>query len=225
MANMIYGTNQNDKWNGTKGDDNYHGKDGHDKIAGRGGNDDLFGGQGNDTIDGGAGKDDIYGGYGNDKLNGGDNSDNIDGGANNDRLYGDDGDDVLFGGTGNDTLSGGYGEDQLEGGKGRDVFEFHDEDRVTINNPNIDTIKDFTPGTDTIDLSMIDADTTIKGDQDFAYVPYQQGQTLQAGEVTSHYDLNTDRTIVQGAVDNDGLLDFGIELVGDVNLTPSDFNF
>ena len=70
------------------------------------------------------------------RLWGGGDGDALRGGAGDDRLHGGEGDDSLTGGAGNDTL---YGEE------GSDVFVFASGDGV-------DTIADFTPGEDMIDL-------------------------------------------------------------------------
>jgi len=63
-------------------------------------------------------------------------------------LNGGAGNDSLMGGAGNDTLIGGLGNDTLSGGIGNDVFVFNS---ATAN--NLDTILDFTTGTDKIQLS------------------------------------------------------------------------
>jgi Ca2+-binding RTX toxin-like protein len=55
-------------------------------------------------------------------------------------------DNDITGNGGNNRLSGGLGDDDLTGGKGSDIFVFKD-------NFGRDTIHDFAPGTDRIDLS------------------------------------------------------------------------
>jgi len=62
-------------------------------------------------------------------------------------LSGGNGADSLIGGSGDDTLSGGLGNDALTGGVGKDVFIFN-----TATSNNIDTILDFTTGSDKIQL-------------------------------------------------------------------------
>lgn len=74
---------------------------------------------------------------GNDTLNGGGGNDTLDGGGGNDRLNGGDGADVLIGGAGKDTMTG---------GRGADVF-------VLATGSGADTITDFTPGLDRLDLA------------------------------------------------------------------------
>ena len=64
----------------------------------------------------------------------------------NDDLYGNDGNDQLNGSAGDDRIADGTGTDKLTGGPGADIFDFADDGRT-------DTILDFEPGIDRIDLS------------------------------------------------------------------------
>jgi RNA 3'-terminal phosphate cyclase len=150
----------------TKGDRrgvNRKGTSKNDRILGTPKNDDIRGGRGNDTLIGGFGIplygiDRLFGEDGNDNLIGGSDSDWLDGGKGRDRISGGDGRDVLFGGadrdkllggTGNDVLTGGMGDDILTGGSGRDTFTFNSL------NEGVDTIRDFSPTEDLIDLRSI----------------------------------------------------------------------
>ncbi|BBM64608.1 hypothetical protein VA249_12540 [Vibrio alfacsensis] len=101
-----------------------------------GGNDIIFGEEGSDAIFGGSGNDTIYGGKGLDVLRGGTGDDHIDGG---------DGSDFLIGGSGNDILVGGDGDD---------IFKFVDQGDG-IRDGEMDIVKDFTSGEDTLDLSEL----------------------------------------------------------------------
>jgi Ca2+-binding RTX toxin-like protein len=123
---------------------------GNDALIGGVGNDDLYSYTGNDTIEAGTGFDRIWAGSGDDYAQGGYNGDQIYGEEGNDDLRGGNGLDLIVGGLGNDTIRGAKGTDTLTGGEGADVFIFEKEADGTI---NIDTITDYTVGTDQIQLS------------------------------------------------------------------------
>jgi Ca2+-binding RTX toxin-like protein len=93
-------------------------------------NNHLFGNAGNDILLGLGGKD---------RLLGGDGSDDLQGGNGKDRLVG---------GKGDDRLEGGSGKDMLIGGKGKDRFVI-----TQAKKKSRDTIKDFNPADDTIQIS------------------------------------------------------------------------
>ncbi len=80
----------------------------------------------------------IIGDSGNDRLTGNSLNNTLTGGGGNDQLTGQDG---------NDSLIGGFGDDLLTGGNGSDNFIFNSS------NLGIDTISDFTSGSDKIVLS------------------------------------------------------------------------
>lgn len=101
---------------------------------------------GANALNGTNGDDQLYGYAGNDILNGGDGNDIIRGG---------DGHDVVNGESGNDIVLGGSGADLLTGGQGRDIFRWEAGDQGSAGNPAIDTITDFVPGTDVLDLRSL----------------------------------------------------------------------
>lgn len=70
---------------------------------------------------------------------------------------------VLTGGSGNDTLNGALGNDTLEGGAGSDRFVF----TTKLGASNVDTLSDFTSGTDEIALKA-SIFKKLKGDTDLA---------------------------------------------------------
>jgi Ca2+-binding RTX toxin-like protein len=159
------------------------------------GNDTVYAGSGNDTVHSGAGNDTLYGGSGNDKLHGGDGHDILNGGSGADQLFGDEGLDLLNGGSGNDTLSGGVGRDTLNGGVDADVLiGGRDADRLIggygadtfsfvaatdLGFGHTDVIEDFSRNqADKIDLSGIDANDTLRGNQAFRLV---DGPSAEAG--------------------------------------------
>ena len=113
---------------GFQGEQTFSGGSGDDSLSGQDGDDTLRGRGGDDTLDGGRGDDILEGGAGDDILSGGRNE------------------DVLDGGKGDDTLIGGKGDDTLTGGRGSDTFV------QNFSEQGADTITDFNPGMDTIEL-------------------------------------------------------------------------
>ncbi|MDR6759215.1 hypothetical protein J2Y48_004531 [Mycoplana sp. BE70] len=168
-------------------------------------------------------------------------SDKLTGTSGNDVLDGKGGNDVIKGGAGNDTLVGGTGVDILTGGAGRDVFVFASvKDSAPgyaglVNNGGFnplsgggkrDIVTDFVHGEDRLDVSKIDADLKLAGDQAFVW----RGKGDLSGKmgelIYRTFDVKgtaNDRTIVYGDVNRDGRADFQIELSGIINLTKGDF--
>lgn len=172
----------------------------NDTLTGTGEQDVLDGGLGNDTLNGLGGNDRLIGGWGKDTLNGGD------------------GDDVLIGGLGQDTLTG---------GAGRDVFRFESRlDSGTVNSTR-DVITDFTRGQDRIDLSAIDANSSIftSGDQAFSLLAKAGAAFTGAGQLRFSFQKigGTEYTVVEGNTDTLRTADFSIALLGHHELTASDF--
>jgi Ca2+-binding RTX toxin-like protein len=154
----------------------------------RDGNDRFFAGRSADTIHGGLGRDRIAAG----------------GGA--DRLLGEGGNDLLRGGGGHDLLIGGAGSDTMYGGLGADTFSFTD----AAGSEAADWVRDFRDE-DLIDVSRIDADVTLAGDQAFVMVEAFSGQ---AGELVVAYDAGSQTTSVLGDIDGDALEDFLVSVEG-----------
>ena len=124
----------------------------------------TVGDNGDNVIGGGNGNDNIQGRDGNDSISGNAGNDTIRGENDNDTLYGNSGDDTIYGGAGNDTLVGGTGLDVLYGDGGADVFGFLQMDG------NIDQIRDFELGTDTINITNILTGCTVGVDDISDYV-------------------------------------------------------
>ncbi|HMT15251.1 MAG TPA: type I secretion C-terminal target domain-containing protein, partial [Aestuariivirga sp.] len=94
-------------------------------------------------------------------LYGNSGSNTLDGGAGNDTLYGLAGDDSLNGGDGNDHVRGMAGADLLAGGAGNDTFAWGGLGDAG------DTVTDFTPGSDKLDLTGL-FDAIGHGADDYA---------------------------------------------------------
>lgn len=122
-----------------------------DQLIGSQAADVIFGHQGHDFLEGLAGPDILLGGPDNDDLLGGDGPDLLSGGLGDDRLLGGAGDDDLIGGAGNDVLQGGAGDDAMRGDAGADTFVWLYPSSAERSTPE-DSIEDFTPGEDRLDL-------------------------------------------------------------------------
>ena len=211
-------------------------------LTGGAGNDVLNGGAGIDTLIGGAG-DDIYfvdvagdvvtelANEGIDTVNAaitytlGANLENLTltgtaaingtgNGANN-ILIGNSAANVLNGGAGNDFLTGGGGKDTLTGGAGADAFIFTAVTDSTAAAPEL--ISDFTwADGDYIDLTRIDANSTLAGDQAFSFV---SAFSKQAGQATLAYNATTNTTTFSADVNGDGVADFVLQITGQQDAT------
>lgn len=170
----VYGGKGTDRLNGGADDDRIFGGAHDDVVRGDDGNDRLRGGTGDDRLSGGSGDDGLRAGGGSDTVLGGDGNDLLIGGSDSDTMNGGAGNDRLFGGTGNDFLTGSNGRDILFGGDGWDEFIYADmrEGR--------DVIRDFTDGTDLIDLSALGigfADVSVSAAQAGASTQLAFGNT------------------------------------------------
>jgi predicted extracellular nuclease len=137
-------------------------------------------------------------------FNGSDESDG------NFRLFGGGGNDVLTGGAGADLIVGGRRGDTLTGGAGNDVFRY--DSVADSNSTERDGIQDFNSG-DLIDLSRIDANTLVAGNQAFNFI----GSAAfggNAGELRfENISLGGPIWLVQGDTDGNGVSDFEVVLV------------
>jgi Ca2+-binding RTX toxin-like protein len=99
--------------------------------------------------------------------------DTINGTAGNDVIDGLAGKDTINGGAGNDRIIGGLGADTLTGGTGSDVFVYTSTDDSSAaflrGFASYDTIMDFDVAHDLVDLSAIDANTQLAGNQPFIW--------------------------------------------------------
>lgn len=238
-AERIYGLAGNDRLWGFEGDDQLIGGAGADVLTGGPGQDeasyhnsdngvrvvlfqntgrygdaegDLFGSI--EDIIGSQYADEIFGDNANNRLYGLGGHDNLEGCAGNDQLDGGDGNDKLYGQDGSDVLIGRAGQDRLFGGADADTFVFAAISDSIVGAP--DEVVEFTrEHGDKIDLSGIDANTNISGNQAFTFVG-SQALTNNAGE------LRYTGRILEGDVDGDGRADFAIQFnLGE--LRSSDF--
>ncbi|WP_137178662.1 calcium-binding protein [Roseomonas sp. AR75] len=232
--------------NGGKGADLLKGMGGNDVLLGNDGADDLFGGEANDYLSGGNGVDSLQGEAGNDTLygnndadymSGGTGNDYLDGGAGNDNMHGDDGIDVMHGGDGDDLMQGGAGSDEIHGGNGNDrIYGGLGKDKLygdagfdTFSYQSLaesnaangrDFIYGFEQGKDKIDLSWIDANATVAGNQAFAF-------TGSGAFFKSAGDLWITTSLLGATVNcdvnGDAIADMQINVAGVWTMAASDF--
>ena len=129
--------------------------------------------------------------------------------------------DTLKGGAQADLLHGNLGADLLTGNGGADIFRY--DSTAESQSSTLDQILDFTPGTDRIDLSRIDANTVAGGDQAFTWIG--SGAFSQTPGELRALDLNGTGWLVQGDTDGNGSADFSIILTlqGPTPLGGGDF--
>lgn len=195
-------------------DNDITGNSNNNTLSGLSGNDSLFGLDGNDSLNGGNGNDTLDGGSGNDTLSGANGDDTLFGLDDNDALDGGNGNDILDGGSGNDTLIGGAGGDILTGGAGASVTYTAP---AHSNGANIDTITDFLNGADKIDLSAIDANSGVGGNQAFTFIGAAAFSAGVAGRGQLRYDSATGS--LQGNVNTNTAAEFEIHLTAGLDLS------
>ena len=214
---ILTGNALNNTLTGSIGDDTLNGGDGADTLNGAAGVDIMTGGTGNDAYHVGRAGDVVVelAGGGVDTVYAASNytlAANVENGvvtATGSRtLTGNSLNNQLTGYVGVNTLNGGAGADTLTGGAGADRFVFSSAADTAW--ATYDTITDL-QAADIIDLSGIDANTNVAGDQAFVKVSAFTGV---AGQVRLVYSSTSGDTYVQGDVNGDGVGDFRIRLVG-----------
>jgi Ca2+-binding RTX toxin-like protein len=247
-ADNLYGGAGADQLNGGADNDHLYGGADNDTLDGGTGNDYMEGGAGNDVyiVDAtgdsavelsGEGFDIVRAsvnftlganveslelqGSGNITGTGNELVNTLTGNSGDNTLKGMAGNDSLIGGDGNDSLIGGTGNDQLTGGNGFDTFVVLQE---SIGTPTleIDFVYDLNmAGGDRIDLSAIDANSGLAGNQAFAFVA---SFSHHAGEATLSYDSVAGVTSLRLDVNGDGIADYQMKITGDVTATASNIN-
>ncbi len=140
------------------------------------------------------------------------------GNALNNVLVGNSAANQLEGLDGNDTYVGGGGADYLIGGNGADTFVYNNlSDSVGLSK---DTITNF-DALDMIDLSVIDADAVLAGNQAFVF---DTDGIFAAGEVRVT-NVNGTYQKIEAHTNSDGVADLSIEIITPLvpTITASDF--
>jgi Ca2+-binding RTX toxin-like protein len=123
----------------------------------------------------------ITGGTAGDQITGNSGANTLTGLTGNDTLVGGDGSGLLAGGA--DFITGGLGRDVMTGASGNDRYDFNTVAESGTTAATRDVIIDFAAGTatttvDRIDVSTIDANTTVAGNQSFLF-----GRAFTAGHL------------------------------------------
>ncbi|RVJ69835.1 calcium-binding protein [Sinorhizobium medicae] len=211
------------------------GGDGNDVLTGGAGADKLYGGSGWDTASYANASAGVVANLGSSSGNTGDAAgdvyssiENLVGSGHADELYGAGGmnsitggagDDIIGSGWGNDSIYGGAGADRLVGGAGADKFLFKalSDSKATSS----DSIFDFLPSEqDRIDLSAIDANWKVSGNEAFTFVG-TASFTGAGGEL--RYVKHASDTYIHGDVNGDKVSDFKIHLDDAMILTKDYF--
>lgn len=211
-----FGNDLDNRLTGNSGDNTLDGRYGRDVMMGLGGNDTYYVDATWDRVveaDGG-GIDTVYA-YasfsiafqfvenlmlsGEDPMNGIGNQLNngiVGNGANN-VIRGGGGDDTIYGGDGYDTIYGGVGREFMYGESGNDVFVFTGTADSGTTFSTADQIFEFVSG-DRIHVRLIDASTTLAGDQAFVLDSdgsFSEGeirQTVEGPNVLIEFNADTD---------------------------------
>lgn len=132
------------------------------------------------------------------------------GNGNANLLAGGGGNDVLEGGAGRDTLDGQAGQDTLLGGAGADQFSFSRRTDTASTAPDRIADFNFAEG-DRINLSAIDANSRVSGDQAFAYI--DGGAFTGAAGQLRVVSSGTNTWLASGDQNGDKVADFSITIV------------
>ncbi|HET9638999.1 MAG TPA: M10 family metallopeptidase C-terminal domain-containing protein [Allosphingosinicella sp.] len=254
VDNILLGNAGNDNMEGRVGNDTINGGLGADTMAGNAGNDTFFVDNGGDLVVelAGEGTDLVLSSISYTLTDNVDNLTLTDSAANgtgnglDNVITGNAVANTLSGGAGNDRLIGGDGVDSLIGGLGNDIFVAEINATKVASKTgmiSLDRVLDFAAG-DVIDLSGIDANTGVAGDQAFTFVghanPTGAGEVgirtfgnMNAAENALGMDLDGIAgpstfsgpvTVVFGNIDG-GQPDFAMVLMNNATLTSSDFIF
>ena len=194
---------------------------GNNTLSGNSGADTIVNiSTGNNTLNGGNGSDLLVNvGTGNNTLNGGNGADILINYGSGAALNGNNGNDILIGGSGEDTVTGGNGNDILTGGDGADTFQFSAEysSSTTFTYKTIkifgktikiptgishsfgwktsgsDTLTDFNPDEDIIEIDITDTVGTASSDLSFNSSTSQlsvDGNVLVTLDGVTNFDVN-----------------------------------
>jgi Ca2+-binding RTX toxin-like protein len=162
-----------------------------------------------DTLTGDGKANRLLGNGGADFINGGGGNDSIDGGTSK---------DFIDGGSGADKISGGEGNDDLTGGSGADTFQFFFLKDVGVGASGRDSISDLEKGLDKIDVSVLDANAALAGNQAFSFIGTSQfSNEGQVRAVAANFGQ-----LLQFNTTGDGVAEFEIFVETPLQISGSD---
>ena len=132
-----------------------------------------------------------------------------------------------LGSAGNDTFKGDAlpnefqgkaGKDTMTGGSSRDTYDFNDMADSPAGATR-DVVTDFDPSVDVLDLTGIDADSSVPGNQSFRWV----AKATLTGAAQLGYFVSGGMTIVRASTDADAAPEVEIQLTGTKTLSEGDF--
>jgi Ca2+-binding RTX toxin-like protein len=172
-----------------------------------------------EDVDGTSFKDTIIGNQAGNFLKGEAGGDFISGNGGADTILAGDGNDSVLGGSGFDKIDGGKGADTLTGGSEADHFIYFSASNSPVGSGARDIIKDFEKGLDKINVSLIDANPEVSGNQAFSFIGSSSFDNEGQIRATS---LNGG-TLVQFNTSGNTVADFEIFLETPVQVAGSDF--
>jgi serralysin len=172
-----------------------------------------------ENVDGSGFGDTIIGDQVGNFLKGNGGADFISANGGNDTILGGDGSDTILGGSGADKISGDRGADIMTGGSEADSFLFYSFNDVGIGSGFRDVIRDFEKGLDKIDLSVLDANPALSGNQAFTFV----GGSAFNDEGQIRAVAQNGGTLLQFNTAGNTVTDFEIFLETPVQVSASDF--
>ncbi len=151
-------------------------------------------------------------------MKGTNRKDQILGGVGSDRIVGLSGDDRINGWYGDDVIIGGLGRDTMTGAAGNDTFVFKHILESKVSAP--DRIVGLAKG-DVFDLSYIDANTKVAGNQEFEWIA-RKSFSGEAGEL--RYEKTAKGTHIYADVNGDAKADMAIFITKSTYLASGYFD-
>jgi Ca2+-binding RTX toxin-like protein len=172
-----------------------------------------------ENVDGTSFRDTIIGDQGGNFLTGQAGSDFISANGGTDTILAGDGNDTVLGGSGFDKIDGGRGADTLTGGGEVDHFIYFSAGDSPVGNGARDTIRDFEKGLDKINVSLIDANPEVSGNQAFSFIG--SGSFNDEGQIRA--SAVDGGTLLQFNTSGNTVADFEILLEKPIQVSGLDF--